>query len=106
MRIDKYTYRIYNGYIMTKAVINFKVEPEVKIQAQKLAKELGVPLSVLINAQLKQLVRTRSFEVNANPVMTPLLENVLAGVEADRLTGKNITRTNSKSEALSHLNRL
>src|SRR3990167_2244855 len=53
-RVDKCYYGIYNGGIMSKAVINFKVDVEVKKASQKLAKELGMPLSTIINSQLKE----------------------------------------------------
>lgn len=91
---------------MSKVVINFKVDKEVKEEAQKLALELGVPLSSIVNSQLKQLLRTRRFELDATPTMTPHLESVLEGVEQDRKQGKNITRTESLDEALAHLDRL
>ncbi len=91
---------------MSKVVINFKVDQEVKDEAQKLAQELGVPLSVIVNSQLKQLLRTRRIELDATPTMTPALEAILAEVEKDRKAGRNITRTNSLTDALKHLDEL
>ncbi len=91
---------------MTKVVINFKVDKETKEEAQRLAKELGIPLSALVNSQLRQLIKTRSFELNATPKMTPFLEGLLDQVENDRKAGKNITRTKNLDEALAHLDSL
>jgi addiction module RelB/DinJ family antitoxin len=91
---------------MSKAVINFKVDGEVKEEAQKIARELGMPLSSIVNAQLRELIRTRTLNVSAEPRMTPYLENILENVERDRKTGKNVTRTNSLEEALAHLDSL
>ena len=91
---------------MSKAVINFKIDSEVKEEAQKLALELGMPLSALVNAQLRELIRTRTLNVSAEPRMSPYLENIIEGVERDRKIGKNITRTNSLEEALAHLDSL
>jgi len=91
---------------MSKAVINFKIDSEVKEEAQKLARELGMPLSALVNAQLRELIRTRTLNVSAEPRMSPYLENIIEGVERDRKIGKNITRTNSLEEALAHLDSL
>ena len=84
-------YCIYNGSIMNKSVINFKVDTEVKLQAQELARELGVPLSTVINAQLKQFLRMREFSVEATPRMTPELESILEQVENDRQVGRNFS---------------
>ena len=91
---------------MSKVVINFKVDSQVKEQAKSLAKELGVPLSVIINAQLKELLRNRTLSLSAQPTMTDSLEKLLADVEADRATGRNVTRTRSIKEAVQHLNSL
>lgn len=91
---------------MSKVVINFKVDAEVKEQARDLAKELGVPLSIIINAQLKELLRNRTLSLNAQPTMTANLEKMLAEVEEDRKAGRNITRTHSLQEATSHLDSL
>ena len=91
---------------MSKSVINFKIDTEVKEEAQKLARELGMPLSAIINAQLRELIRTRMLNVSAEPRMTPYLEKILEGVERDRKAGRNITRTNSLEKAIAHLNSL
>jgi len=51
---------------MTKTVINFRVDEEIKQQAKEVAKQLGVSLSTIINSQLRQLIRSRSVELNAD----------------------------------------
>lgn len=91
---------------MGKVVINFKVDTEVKEEAKKIAHELGLPLSAIINAQLRELIRTRMMSISAEPRMTPYLENVLEQVEMDRRAGQHITHTRNLDEALSHLDRL
>jgi len=85
---------------MSKAVINFKVDVEVKKASQKLAKELGVSLSAIINSQLKELLRTRTLNISAVPRMTSYLENILDGVEEDRSKGRNISPTFSSVEEM------
>lgn len=96
---------IYNSNIM-KTVINFKIDKEVKEEAQKLARELGMTLSAIVNAQLRELLRTRELSLSAEPRMSSYLEKIIEGVEQDRLAGKNITRTKSLEEALAHLDSL
>lgn len=61
---------------MSKSVINFKVDSDVKEEAQKLARELGLPLSAIVNAQLRELIRTRTLSVSAEPRMTSYLEQL------------------------------
>lgn len=45
---------------MNTAVINIKTNPETKIQAKKVADELGLSLSSILNAFLKQLIKTKT----------------------------------------------
>lgn len=40
-----------------KTLINIKADVDVKRRAQKAAKELGIPLSTIVNAYLKQFGR-------------------------------------------------
>lgn len=91
---------------MSKVVINFKVDKEVKEEAQKLARDLGVPLSTLVNAQIKQMLRSRTVILTTDLKPTPYLEKIIKEAEADYAAGRNITRTNSIEEALAHLDSL
>lgn len=50
---------------MNTAVINVKVTPDVKKQAQKVAHEMGLSLSALINGFLKQVVKTKTITFSA-----------------------------------------
>jgi len=54
---------------MKTTTINIKTTPEVKAEAQVVARELGFTLSSLINAYLRNLSRTRkvSFELPEIP---------------------------------------
>lgn len=51
---------------MNTAVINIKVQPDIKKRAQAVASELGFSLSSLINAYLKQLVKTKTVAFSAS----------------------------------------
>lgn len=55
--------KVHTKYIiitMNTAIINIKTESKLKKQAQNLAKELGFSLSSVLNAYLKQFVRSKS----------------------------------------------
>lgn len=45
---------------MSYAVVTTKVDPTVKKEAQETAEALGMPLSVVIKAFLKQFIRTKT----------------------------------------------
>lgn len=53
----------------SKAILNVRTDAAVKKAAQKAAKDLGVPLSVVVNASLRAFVRNPRLELE------PLLPN-------------------------------
>ena len=50
---------------MNKVAVNFKTDAATKVAAQSLAADLGLTLSALINAQLKQLIQQRQVLLQA-----------------------------------------
>ncbi len=54
---------------MNTAVVNVKVDPQVKKEAQKVAKDLGLSLSGAVNGFLKHLIRTKTihFSMSEEP---------------------------------------
>lgn len=88
-------------------MINVKADKDIKEKAQIIAKDLGMPLSTIINAFLKDFVRNKSVYFSTIPKMTPKLENLLDSVEKDIKTGKNMSQKFSSSkEAIKYLNNL
>jgi len=45
---------------MNTSVVNVKVNPQIKKEAQEVAEDLGLSLSALINGYLKQLIRNKT----------------------------------------------
>lgn len=72
-------------------VIHVKADKEVKENAQILARKLGLSLSDVINASLRNFIRTREIVFSDVPQMTPELEKLLSEVEEDIKTGKNLS---------------
>ena len=68
-----------------------KIDAVVKKRAQKVAADLGLTLSAVVNAMLKQLIRDRAIALSVTPKMTPYLESILAEVQQDLKTGKNLS---------------
>lgn len=50
---------------MNTTAIYIKTDREVKEKAQKVAKELGLSLSAILNAYLKQLIKTKTVTFRA-----------------------------------------
>lgn len=90
-----------------RVVINIKTEKEVKQNAQKLAKNLGLSLSAVINAYLSQFVRNRELYFSLAPKLSDGLENLLEPIEFDIQRNRNISAVvSSKAELKAHLNSL
>ncbi len=83
-----------------KILINIKADKEVKESAQKIAEELGLSLSAIINASLKQLVKNREVYFSAIPRMTTYLENIIKEAKRDYEAGKNIAGPFETAEEL------
>jgi antitoxin component of RelBE/YafQ-DinJ toxin-antitoxin module len=72
---------------MKTSVINLKVEPGLKAKAQKRARQLGVPLSYVLHAQLLNFTRGEKIELPYE-VMTPHTEKLIKEVEAEIARGE------------------
>ncbi|MBI2483564.1 type II toxin-antitoxin system RelB/DinJ family antitoxin [Candidatus Uhrbacteria bacterium] len=81
-----------------KTILNIKTDKEVKEGAQGVAREMGVPLSTIVNAYLKEFIRTREIRLVAPPKMTPHLEKVITAAKRDYKKKKNISPVFSRAQ--------
>ena len=90
-----------------RAVINIKANKEVKENAQELAKELGLSLSDVLNAALRNFIRTREVYFSAIPRVIPEFERFLGSVEKDICAKTNLSpRFSSAKEINDYLDNL
>ena len=89
MGIDIYVTSVYTLVTM-QTVIHIKADKEVKENAANVAKELGLNLSDVINASLRNFIRTREIVFSDTPQMTPELEKLLDKVEDDIKHNRNL----------------
>ncbi|KKR31595.1 MAG: Addiction module antitoxin, RelB/DinJ family [Candidatus Gottesmanbacteria bacterium GW2011_GWA2_41_12] len=90
---------------MNTAVINVKVDPRIKKKAQKVASELGFSLSSLINAYLRDIIRTKTVNFSAadeNP--SDYLIKSLKEAEKDIKAGRVSPRFDNANDATKWLN--
>jgi len=83
-----------------KTIINIKSDKDIKEKAQRIAKDLGLPLSTLINAYLRQLIRNEEIYFSAAPQMTKELEETIAIATRDLKANKNVSPTFSSKKDL------
>lgn len=89
---------------MRDAVINIKTDAKIKAQAQKVASKLGFSLSALINAYLRQLVKSKTVYFSlTSEEPTDYLLNALAESEKDRKAGRVSPKFNSPEDAIAWL---
>lgn len=89
---------------MNTAVINVKVSPDLKAQAQDLAEELGFSLSSLINACLKQMIRTKTVSFNVAEEPTDYLLKALKRSKEDIKKGRVSPSFDNSKDAIKWLN--
>ncbi len=80
---------------MKTAVLNIKIDPKVKDEAQKVADELGFTLSAIITASLKHLARSKTVSYSLLEP-TPLLAGAIRSARADRTKKKPATFSKTK----------
>ncbi len=90
-----------------KTVIHIKADKEVKENAQKAAQALGLTLSDVINASLRNFIRTREVVFSDAPRMTPEFEKLLGKIDDDIKHNRNLVGPfKSAKEANDYLNSL
>jgi len=76
-------------HTMSYAVITTKIDPQTKKEAQETAEKLGIPLSVVIKAFLKQFIRTQSVSFGVqDEEPSEYLKNAIRQAEKDWKAGK------------------
>lgn len=90
---------------MNTAVITTKIDPRTKKEAQKTAEALGMPLSVVIKALLKQFIRTKSIDVSTrDEEPNEYLKSVMRQADKDWRAGKVSPAFDNPEDAIDWLN--
>lgn len=77
-----------------KTMINIKADRDVKKKAQKIASDLGMPLSTVINAYLRQFIRTKAVYFSMGEPegkLKPSVKKRLARLHRDVVERKNLS---------------
>ncbi len=77
-----------------QTILNIKTQKDLKEEAQGLAKELGVPLTTVVNSYLRQFIRERKLVLEMEPgVKDSLMEKWRKiSMEADKIVAKKFTK--------------
>ncbi len=89
---------------MSYAVVTTKIDPQTKKEAMMTAKNLGLPLSVVIKAFLKQFIRAKSitfFTYEEKPNM--YLKSLMHQADKDMSAGKASPAFRNAKDAVAFL---
>ena len=76
---------------MVRTVLNVKIDRDIKVKAQGLAKRMGIPLSFVVGANLRTFVREQRLEICEPLYPRAVVGRVLLKARADYDKGKNIS---------------
>jgi len=89
-----------------KTVLNVKTDKDVKERAQALAKHLGIPLSTVVNIQLKSFIESGELKISREPELKPAVVKELNRAIKEVQAGKNMSpRFTTASDAIAWLSK-
>jgi antitoxin component of RelBE/YafQ-DinJ toxin-antitoxin module len=86
--------------------MNIRLDEDTRRELRDFAAEIGIPATTLVNASIKQMLRTREVTFSAALEPTPGLEEAVREAMLDYKTKSNITITETDEETLAHLRSL
>jgi addiction module RelB/DinJ family antitoxin len=89
---------------MNASVINIRTDTRVKLEAQAIAKKMGLTLSGLINGYLRDVIKIKKVVFLASEEPSKYLVKVLRKSEEDRRLGRVSPAFNNADDAIAWLN--
>src|SRR5437879_757762 len=89
---------------MNTTSLHIKIEPSIKREAQKTASELGLSLSAVTKALLKQFIRSKHLSVGISEIPSARLRKSLQQSEEDIKAGRVLSFAPAK-DALEYLDK-
>jgi len=86
------------------AIINFKTEKKIKIEAKEIAQKMGLNLSDVLNVYLRNFVRDKELSINVEEPSDYMLKELI-GAEKEVSGGKVSPEFDSAKKAVGWLNK-
>jgi len=86
--------------------LHVNIDKKTKAEAAKLADELGLDLSVIVRASLKNFLQTKTFHVEKTYHMTPYLEHLIEEINNEKDSSNWSGPFSSTKELKKHLNKV
>jgi addiction module RelB/DinJ family antitoxin len=91
---------------MEKTILNIKTDKKVKEEAQKAARELGLPLGTIINAYLRELAREKRVVFSVPPTPNKKLQALLRKIKREMKLRIKTAQPLTYEEAVEYLDKL
>lgn len=69
--------------VIMSTVLNVKIDEKLKRDAKAVAKAVGLPMSIVVSASLREFVRTRSLTISDIPQLRTDVVDELLKIEKD-----------------------
>ncbi|MBI3459283.1 type II toxin-antitoxin system RelB/DinJ family antitoxin [Candidatus Azambacteria bacterium] len=87
-----------------KTSVSIKLDKDIKEQATQFAREIGLPLSTIINANLREIMRSGEVRISLEPKIKPVIWEEMKKAVVDYQVGKNISQAlKNKKEVMNYL---
>jgi addiction module RelB/DinJ family antitoxin len=90
---------------MNDTFINIRTDKKLKQEATKVADNLGFSLSTILNAYLKQLVKTKTIHFEESYEPTPYLKRLIKEADKELAEGKGSPIFDNAKDAVAWLHR-
>ena len=77
--------------VFMTTVLNVKIDDKLKKDAQEAAKAIGLPISTIVSASLREFVRTRSITISDTPRLKPEVEAELLALDKNIKNRKDLS---------------
>lgn len=91
---------------MKTSTVNFKTDEATKKKASAVSKQLGIPLSNLLNAYLHDLAATGSVHFTVAEPMTEKMEKIIEQAQKEIEAGETAGPFETTEEAIAYLKKL
>jgi antitoxin component of RelBE/YafQ-DinJ toxin-antitoxin module len=78
--------------------MNIRMDEDTRRKLKDFSSQIGIPATSLVNASIKQMLRSRQVTFTTDLEPTPYLEKLIKEAEADYRAGRDITSINNKAE--------
>ena len=92
---------------MNNVVINFKTDAETKKRLQEFSAKIGIPVSTILNAQIRKTLLDQRFTVSSEPSINDQVLNEIIDAVSDYRAHKNVSKIMSNAaQVRNHLESL